>query len=475
MNDRYEIVIGLEVHAELLTETKIFCACPTAFGALPNTQICPVCIGLPGAMPSLNRRVVELAVMAATALHSTVSHRSTFDRKQYFYPDLPKGYQITQNRIPLARGGYLTITADHGEKKIGICRIHIEEDAGKLIHKEGETFVDCNRCGIPLAEFVSEPDLCSAKEASAYLRALRDILVTAGVSDCKMQEGSMRCDINLSVRKKGDTAFGTRTEIKNVNSFSYTEKAINYEAARQIEILERGGVILPETRRFDEATGTTVKMRAKEDGGEYRFLPEPDLPDLILTEEEISKITEALPILPREKKARFEHQFGLFPDEAETIAADPALASFFEAAATQTRHPKSVVNLLFGEILRVTKKDAFCAPVSPDRLAELCDLLGEGSISYAVAKKLLNRLFSADFSPREIALCENLTIIKDRNLIAKALEEAVAANPTAIADYQNGKKAALNVLRGRVMALTNGRAAPDILEELLQIRLEESL
>lgn len=463
----YETVIGLEVHAALMTDTKIFCSCSTAFGAPPNTQCCPICMGLPGAMPSLNRRAIELAVRAGLALGCSIRTQSRMDRKQYVYPDLPKAYQVSQEDLPLCFGGSLTIPTSNGERRIGIVRIHVEEDAGKLIHEGDKTLVDCNRCGVPLIEIVSAPELRSPAEASAYLRKLRSILLTCGISDCRMQEGSLRCDVNVSLRPIGSGSMGVRTEIKNLNSFAFVEKAIAYEIERQSRALSTGDPLYSETRRFDVASGKTQPMRTKELAVDYRFLPEPDLPPIWIREEEIARIRRALPELPDARVARLVQTYGLTAYDADVLVSDPSLCDFFELGATHTAYPKTLVNLLLSDLLRHCTGDPFSSPVSAQRMAALAQLLGEGVINSSMAKKLLLRLLERDFDPRETVECENLGQIRDRDRILELVLRVLAEQPRAVSDYQNGKTAALRALQGKAMAASNGRADPLLLEAIL--------
>lgn len=473
----YEAVIGLEVHAELKTESKIFCSCRTAFGAEPNTQCCPVCMGLPGSLPRLNRSAVALAIRAGLALECQIAPRSKFDRKQYFYPDLPKAYQISQNKYPLCKNGCLRIRTAAGTRRIRITRIHMEEDAGKLIHDSTGTLIDYNRSGVGLIEIVSAPDLRSGEEASAYLRALRGILVTAGVSDCRMQEGSMRCDINLSLRKKGEEALGARTEIKNVNSFAFAEKAIQYEILRQSELLSRGECVESETRRFDAALGRTVRMRKKESAEDYRFLAEPNLPVLCVTEEDLAPIRAAMPELPEARRERLCSQYGIAEADAAILTAEPALADYFEESAGHCADAVKLSHFLLGELLRYCRSDPFHSPVSALRLAELVTLWCEERINGTTAKRLLARLTETDFSPEEIAAREDLMQIRDRDRLCDMVGRVLADSPQAVADYRNGKRAALRSLQGRLMALSGGRADPvlgeSILLEMLSEREEE--
>ncbi|MBR3895252.1 MAG: Asp-tRNA(Asn)/Glu-tRNA(Gln) amidotransferase subunit GatB [Clostridia bacterium] len=471
----FEAVIGLEVHAELRTKTKIFCSCPTDFGAEPNTQCCPICMGLPGSMPSLNRRVVELAAMAGLALHCTVSPISRTDRKQYFYPDLPKAYQISQGEVPLCRNGYLVLKTAEGERRIGISRIHIEEDAGKLMHENGKTLIDYNRSGVPLIEIVSEPHLRSGREAADYLRTLRAILVSCGVTDGKMQEGSLRCDVNVSVRPVGMKTFGVRTEIKNLNSFTFVEKAIEYEIARQIALIERGEGVRMETRRYDAVSGETVLMRRKEQAEDYRFIVEPDLPPILLTETEIEALRQCLPEFPDARAARLVREYGLAEKDARTLCQDVALGNYFEAAAKSCAYPRLVSNLLLSELLRHCDGAEFVSPVSADRLAALADLMGEGTVNSATVKKLLLRLCEGDFDPRLVVEQEDLGQIRDKAKLRTVALEVIAENPRAVADYRNGKNAALRSLQGRLMAKTGGRAEPILSEKIMKELLKEEV
>ena len=417
-------------------------------------------------MPRLNRRAVELAIRAGLALGCEIAEVSQTDRKQYFYPDLPKAYQISQDESPLCKNGFLTVSTKEGTRRVAISRIHIEEDAGKLIHRGAHTFVDCNRCGVPLIEIVSAPDLRSPEEASAYLRKLRSILLTCGISDCRMQEGSLRCDVNISLRPSGSKSFGVRTEIKNLNSFSFVEKAIAYEIARQKEVLARGGDVVCETRRFDATDGKTYPMRAKETSVDYRFLPEPDLPPIWVSEKDIERIRTELPELPDAREARLIQTYGLTPYDASVLVSEPMLADFFEEGAPLTEYPKLLVNLLLSELLRHCASDPFTSPVSARRLAELSQLLGEGIINSATGKKLLLRLLDHDFDLRLTIEREGLAQICDREQIFALAKRVLEEQPRAAADYRNGKSAALRALQGKGMALSGGRADPILLESI---------
>ena len=474
MKTAYEMVIGLEVHCELKTKTKIFCGCSTAFGAEPNTQCCPVCMGMPGSLPVLNRQVVEYAVKAGMATNCTISRFSKEDRKNYFYPDLPKAYQISQYDLPLCEHGWLDIETADGAKRIGITRIHIEEDAGKLIHGEDGTGCDYNRCGVPLIEIVSEPDIRSAEEAKASVQKLRAILLYTGVSDCRMQEGSLRCDVNLSVRKKGESRFGTRTEMKNLNSFQFIVKAIEYEYARQVEVLESGGEVVQETRRFDQASGKTYTMRTKEDADDYRYFPDPDLPPIVLDEETLARWKAAIPVLPDERKAMYIEQYGLSSRDAELLAAEQAVADYFEAAAKQTAYPKTLVGLLTTEIFRLLPADSTDIPLSPAHLARLADLLGEEKINSGTGKKLLGQLWEKDADPAVLAEEQNLWQISDESVLRPLAREAVEKNPRSVADYRRGKVQAIQALVGQCLRATGGQGNPQILRRLLEQELAAS-
>ena len=470
----YEMVIGLEVHVELNTETKIFCSCPTTFGAAPNTHVCPVCMGLPGTLPVLNQKVVEYAVKAGLATNCEIARYSKEDRKNYFYPDLPKAYQISQYDLPLCEHGWLEIETENGAKKIGITRIHIEEDAGKLVHDdEHGTMIDCNRCGVPLIEIVSEPDIRSAEEAEGYMRKLRATILYTGVSDCKMNEGSMRCDVNLSVRKVGETTFGTRTEMKNLNSFRFVVKAIEYEYKRQVDALEKGEKIVQETRRFDPDTGKTYTMRTKEDANDYRYFPDPDLPPIILTDEQIESFRAEIPELPDARKAKYVKTYGLAAYDSEVITADRAMADWFEAVAAETAYPKIAANMLISDLMRLIESESFDCPISPQSMAKLCDLFGHEVINSSTAKKLLSRMWKDGIDPEETVKAENLAQINDDAVIEEAVRAAAEANPKSVADYKKGKTAAAKAIVGQVMKALGGRANPVKLSEITEKVLSE--
>lgn len=459
MNEIYEAVIGLEVHVELGTDTKIFCSCSTEHSALPNTNCCPVCMGLPGAMPVLNEKAVELAVRAGLGLNCSISNHSSMDRKNYFYPDLPKAYQISQFDEPLCRNGYI----DTSFGRVGVTRIHIEEDAGKLIHREN-TLIDYNRCGVPLIEIVSEPDIRSSAQAVEYLKKLREIMVYLGVSPCRMNEGELRCDVNLSVRKKGDTTLGTRTEMKNLNSFSFVEKAIESEFRRQCSELECGGTVYMETRRYDEKTGSTQVMRRKEEAQDYRFFPEPDIPDIVLSSSYIENVKAALPELPDAKRIRYR-EMGVSPENTETMLSVQAFSTYFDEAACHTECIPQLSNLISGEAAALADGEEI--KLSPQNMAAIAEMYGTGEISSTTAKKLVSILWETDISPAEYVQEHDLKQIRDRDLIREYLSEAFTENPKTLTDYAAGKKNALKVIVGYVMRKTSGKAAPEIINEEL--------
>ena len=470
----YVMTVGLEVHIELKTETKIFCSCPVEFGAPPNSNICPVCMGLPGALPSLNRRVVEYAIKAGSALNCSINKLSFMDRKNYFYPDLPKAYQISQYDTPLCENGHLDVECDGKNVRIGITRIHIEEDAGKLIHTEGgETLIDCNRCGTPLIEIVSDPDIHSSEEAKAYLKALRAVILTTGISDCRMNEGSMRCDVNISVAPEDSPIRGQRTEIKNINSFSFVGKAIEAEYRRQIEVLKCGGTIERETRRYNASTGKTESMRSKESVEDYRFFREPDIIPIHVSAEEIGKLKSSIPPLPAERKKLYVEEINLPEYDAALLSSDITLSDIFDSSAKLTEHKKALANLLLGEILRLCDSEEFYCPIPAKSLAELSDMFGNGDINSSTQKKLVARLWDdPTLSPRHIAESESLWQIKDEERLLPLVLEAIEKNQRSAVDYKNGKTNALKALVGYVMGKTGGLAEPKTVEKLLLERIK---
>ncbi len=463
MTEAYEAVIGLEVHVELKSDTKIFCGCKNIFHAPPNTCVCPVCMGLPGSMPVLNLHAVELAVRAGLATGCKIASFTRFDRKNYYYPDLPKAYQISQYEHPLCTDGEIDI----GHKKIKITRIHMEEDAGKLVHHPDKgTLVDYNRCGIPLVEIVSEPDIRSAQEARDYLTELRTRLLYAGVSDCKMAEGSFRCDVNISVRKKGEQTMGVRAEIKNLNSFAFAAKAIEYEFLRQVELIESGGKVLPETRRFDEVSGRTFTMRVKETASDYRFFPEPDLQPFVIERDYVSRIQAEMPQMPNERRQRYISVQGLGEDEARIITSSPELADYYDSASALTKYPKICANILLTELLGAAQADAFECELRADRLAGIATLFGEERINSSTVKKLIKLCIQTGGLPEDITRENGLEQINDAELLKNVLSRVIEEQPKLLADYLGGKLAAQKAIIGRAMALTGGRANPRMLNEL---------
>lgn len=467
----YEAVIGVEIHVELCTKTKMFCSCSTMFGAAPNTHICPVCTGVPGAMPQINAAAVRKAVAAGLALNCTVHKVSAFDRKNYFYPDLPKGYQITQYFHPICTDGYLVIDTPE-KKKIGIARIHMEEDAGKLLHGEGGTLVDCNRCGVPLIEIVSEPELSSGEEAAAFFRKMRGILMFAGVTDGKMNEGSLRCDLNISLRKVGSKTLGVRTETKNLNSFQNVRLAAECEIKRQREILSSGGTVVQETRKFSPERMETSAMRQKETAEDYRYYPEPDLLPVCLGEDDIQKIRAALPEAPDKKAERYEKEYGVSRDDAEILTSQPEIAAWFEAAADSCRHKKLCANILIAEILRLLSPGE-TPSFDALHLGSIADMMGDGIINSAVAKKLVADLQKGDFDPRARVETENLGQINSKEELSLLAVQAAECSPGAVRDFLGGKKSAEKAIVGKAMALSRGRANPALLAAEIGALLEK--
>ena len=470
--DKYEAVIGIEVHARLATRSKIFCSCQVSFGAIPNTKVCPVCMGLPGVLPTLNREAIRLATVAGLATNCSISDEERFDRKNYFYPDLPKAYQITQNENPLCRDGYLDVCVDGAVCRIGIQRIHLEEDAGKLTHSEGRgTLVDYNRCGVPLIEIVSRPDIRSADEAKAYLTELRSVLLYAGVSDCKMNEGSFRCDVNLSVRRRGDAELGVRTEMKNINSFAFVAKAIEYEFERQAEAIERGETVLSETRRFDAADGKTYAMRGKETAADYRFFSEPDIAPFKLSREVVERERRSLPPLPADIRRLYTEDYGLEKADVEIIVSRPQMSAFFGRAVRCCKYPRTVANIMISRLLTDSRADEFVSPITPEQLGELAELYAEGRINSSTVKTLLDFLTDSALAPSEIAEREGLWQINDKDVLEGILIDVKNKFPKLISDYKNGKLAAKKAIIGKVMAATGGRANPVAVNEIFDLTL----
>lgn len=468
----YEVVIGLEVHAELATNTKMYCNCSTEFGADPNTHCCPICTGMPGVLPVLNKKVVEYAVKAGLATNCEISRFSKQDRKNYFYPDLPKAFQTSQYDLPLCEHGHLEFDVNGTKKKVGITRIHIEEDAGKLIHDAytGATLVDMNRCAVPLIEIVSEPDIRSADEAVGYMQTLKSILEYLEVSDCKMQEGSLRCDVNLSVREKGSTTFGTRTETKNLNSFKSIKDSIEFETKRQIEELEKGGVIYQETRRFDDAKGIGYAMRTKEDANDYRYFPEPDLAPIVLSEEYIENIKNNLPEMPHVKKERYVTEYALPEYDADILTSSKHTANFFEEATKICNNPKAVSNWLmvdFTKKLNDAEIEIKDCKITPENLAHLIMLIDKGTISSKIAKKVFDEMFETGKDANKIVEDNGMVQMSDEGAIKEIVEKVVDNNPKSIEDYKAGKDRALGFLVGQVMKETHGKANPGVVNKLL--------
>jgi len=474
---RYEAVIGLEVHCQLLTRTKLFCGCANRFGDAPNAHVCPVCLGLPGALPVLNRQAVTLALRAALATRCTVHPVSIFARKNYFYPDLPKGYQISQYEQPLATDGAVELG---DARRVRVERIHIEEDAGKLLHDgfpwSGErSGVDFNRAGVPLIEIVSAPDLRSADEAHAYLSALRTMLLYAGVSDGNMEEGSLRCDANVSIRSKGSTPFGIRIEIKNLNSFSHVRRAIQHEIARQSAVVEAGGRVEQETRLWNADRAETLPMRSKEDADDYRYFPEPDLPPLVVTPEWTDEVRASLPELPAERQRRFMSAYGLPDYDASVLTASRQLAEYFEAAAAACANAKAASNWVMTEVLRklnATAADLGSAPVTPQKLGELIRMVDAGAISGRIAKDVFERMWASGDSPAAIVEREGLQQVSDEAAIRAVVESVVDANPVQAASYRGGRSAALGWFVGQVIKRMGGKANPQLVNKLLKKALD---
>jgi aspartyl-tRNA(Asn)/glutamyl-tRNA(Gln) amidotransferase subunit B len=473
---KYEPVIGLEVHVQLLTQSKIFCGCSTHFGDAPNSNVCPVCLGLPGTLPVLNKRAVELGIRASLALNCTVHDHSRFARKNYFYPDLPKGYQISQFELPLATGGWVEIEHDGKTKRIGITRLHLEEDAGKSLHDgfphSGEkTYVDFNRCGTPLSEIVSEPDMHSPDEAYAYLTTLRQILLYAGVSDCNMEEGSMRCDANVSVRLRGSKEFGTKVEVKNLNSFRYVAKAIEFEIERHIGILESGGRISQETRLWNQPAGRTDSMRSKEKAHDYRYFPEPDLLPVHVSEAWRAEIRSSLPELPAAKRARFVSTFGITLYDAEVLTDTQGLANYYESVVKAGAPGKTAANWMQTELLRRLNdsgKEITASPVSPGALAELLSLVESGKITGAIGKKVFATMFDTGRSAADIVAAEGLGAQVSSDVIEQAAREVISKNPDNVAKFKAGNEGVFKFFVGQVMKATKGQANPQAINDTLR-------
>lgn len=474
----WEIVMGLEVHTELATKTKIFCGCSTAFGGEPNTHVCEICSGMPGTLPLLNERVVEFAVRTGLATNCKITQKTKFDRKNYFYPDLPKAYQISQLYLPICRNGYIEVKGENGEpKKIGIHEIHMEEDAGKLIHDEFEdcTLVDYNRCGVPLLEIVSEPDFRSADEVIEYLEKLRAILQFTGVSDCKMQEGSLRADVNLSVRPKGQKEFGTRTEMKNLNSFHAIARAIAYESRRQIDLLEDGEAVVQETRRWDDNKGYSYAMRSKEDAQDYKYFPEPDLPPIEISDARIQEIRESMPELPEQKKQRYREALGLPEYDTEILTGNMAFVTLFEEAVKLCDSPKDVANWIMGEVMKLLN-DTGTLPedmtLAPEKLAVVIQMVKSGKINRGTGKTVLEKVFTDGVDPESYVKENNLAQITDLGAIRPVLEEVIAANEKSVSEYKAGKTQAMGYIMGQAMRALKGKAPAQEVQKMLHELLD---
>jgi aspartyl-tRNA(Asn)/glutamyl-tRNA(Gln) amidotransferase subunit B len=477
MSDKYETVIGLEVHSELSTKTKIFCSCRNEFGGEPNTHCCPVCTGMPGVLPVLNKSVVEYAVKAGLATNCEIQKFSKNDRKNFFYPDMPKAYQISQFDLPVCKGGSVEIAGEFGKKTIGITRIHIEEDAGKLLHDEwgSGSLADYNRCGVPLIEIVSEPDIRSAEEANAYLLALKAILEFTEVSDCKMQEGSLRADVNLSIRPKGQKEFGTRTEMKNLNSFKAISRAIESEIKRQIRLIEDGEEIIQETRRWDDVKGRSYSMRSKEEAHDYRYFPEPDLVPVIIDDDWLESIKNTMPELPQQRKHKYMEKYNLPEYDASILTSSKDISDFFDRAIKGTDNIKAISNWMMVELMRfINEKEIEPSdiPIKPDDLSMLINLIDDGEISGKIAKKVFSIMFDTGKSPEMIVKEEGLEVVSNTDELSAIVQKVIDSNEKSVNDYKAGKGKALGFLMGQIMKETKGAANPQIVNQMLRDRLK---
>ena len=469
----FEAVIGLEVHAQLLTDTKIFCGCSTKFGAAPNSHTCQICLGMPGVLPVLNKKVVEFAMKMALATNCEINKSCSFARKNYFYPDLPKGYQISQYAYPLAEQGYVILDVDGKQKKIRITRIHMEEDAGKLIHDEHNpvSYVDLNRTGVPLIEIVSEPDMRSSEEAADYLKRLHEILVYLEICDGNMEEGSFRCDANVSIRPKGQSEFGTRTELKNMNSFRNVQRALEYEIKRQQYIVENGGTVVQETRLWDDAQGSTTAMRSKEEAHDYRYFPDPDLVPILVDKAWVEKIRKQIPELPLAKRERFVKDYQIPAYDAGVLTADKALADYYEEVVRLCAKPKAASNWVMGDVLRFLneeKREIKSCPITPVALAEMISLIDEGIISGKMAKEIVEEMYKTGKQPKKIIEEKGLVQITDEGELIKTITSIMEANPNQLKDYRGGKEKLFGFFVGQVMKATQGKANPQLVNELLK-------
>jgi len=476
---RYEAVVGLEIHVQLATATKIFCGCPTGFGAPPNTHVCPVCLGLPGALPVLNRTAVELAIKGALALDCSIRPHSRFARKNYFYPDLPKGYQISQYDEPFAEWGHVDIVVDGTPKRIRVTRVHMEDDAGKSIHEGFKdsgrfSYVDLNRSGTPLIEIVSEPDLRSSDEAYAYLAAVKQALEFIQVSSCDMEKGHLRCDANVSVRLKGEEKLGTKAEVKNLNSFRFLKQALDYEISRQVALIDSGGRVAQETRLFDPDLGETASMRSKEEAHDYRYFPEPDLVPLRIGAEWLASIQATMPELPARKRARFLEEYGLSDYDTDVLIASRATAEYFETAARVSGNPKMAANWVMGDLMAMLKadgKDVVESPVSAEHLGELVKLIASNQLSGKLAKEIFPKMFSSGEAPAAIMEKEGLKQISDSGALEKVIDDVIAGNPKQVEQYRGGKTTVINFLVGQAMKATRGQANVALVTELFKQKL----
>lgn len=471
---KYEAVIGLEIHAQLLTDSKMFCGCSTRFGSEPNTQICPVCIGMPGVLPVINRRAMEFAVRTGLATNCSIAPYSRFARKNYFYPDLPKNYQISQYELPICRHGYVDIHVDGIRRRVGITRIHMEEDAGKNIHQKDFSLVDLNRAGVPLMEIVTEPDIRTPKEAATFMRKLRTILRFLGVCDGNMEEGSLRCDANVSVRKVGEEALGTKAEIKNINSFKFVEKAIEYEIKRQMKVLGEGGMIVQETRLWDSISGVTLSMRSKEEAHDYRYFPEPDLVPLEIPRGWIDDIRAELPELPDQKRQRYLTEYGLPEYDAEILTEERAVAEWFEEAVGLGGNPKTVSNWIMTELIRLLNeagKDVMDVPLTPKHLVDMLELIEKGTISGTIAKVVFEEMFNYGKPPWMVVKEKGLVQITDTSEIERLVEEVITANPQEVERYRGGETKLMGFFMGQIMRASKGKASPKMVNDILKEKL----